>query len=390
MAKHIWYSNGTDVTGRALGDALNLTSTREKPRLAAGDVLVGWGTKTEADVTIPAGVHILNHPNAIRANRNKFTALTLMKANRDLAGHVANFCKADQVERKIAANEMSYPLFGRKNFHQGGSGLWICLSKASLRGAIEDGAQYFQSCIDIVTEYRLHVFEGRIMYAVKKTENATEAGWVAQRKEKVEDYANKNHVQINAATLDYALKVIFKEQQLPDRAVRSNHRGWKFAQVAVNTLPASLVSVATNAVKAIGLDFGAVDCAIDSNSNAWIIEVNSGPGLEGTTLEKYTEVLRSKIAEFEAADAAAAAAARRAAAPAPARAAAARPVARRAAPRRGVVEEVAPARAPRARRAVGAAAADAPEINDAGMVRVIRNVQTDAEARAVIAALMRQ
>ena len=51
MSKHIWYSGATDITGKALSEALNLTGTKTKPRrILQGDIIIGWGTKTNDNV----------------------------------------------------------------------------------------------------------------------------------------------------------------------------------------------------------------------------------------------------------------------------------------------------------------------------------------------------
>ncbi|MNY63636.1 hypothetical protein D3C86_2006230 [compost metagenome] len=47
------------------------------------------------------------------------------------------------------------------------------------------------------------------------------------------------------------------------------------------------------AVNAIGLTFGAVDVIWNEyRHQAYVLEVNTAPGLTGTTLEKYAEAFR--------------------------------------------------------------------------------------------------
>ena len=358
MSKYIWFSGATDVTGQALADALGLTGTKSKPRsIQNGDIIIGWGAKTDAAVRLDNAT-ILNHPDKIRNNRNKMSTLTSLYGNRATKPAISAFCGADEV---IAAmdrrrSDIKLPLVGRTNFHQGGKGFWTCLNKQHVERAIHDGAQYFQNYIDIKDEYRLHVAFGQVIYAVKKVENPTDAGWIAQRKEKVLDYAQKNNQNLDESTMNYVLSLLVKEAELPDRIVRSNKRGWKFSGVTLNNVSDALKAMAIKSVEVTGLDFGAVDCAIGLDNNPYLIEINSGPGLQGTALQKYVEAFRAKINEIEA----------------PAREE--RPAAR-------------PAPAARRGRAVGAAVAD--EAPNGGMTRVMRNVRNDEEAQAVIAALMR-
>jgi carbamoylphosphate synthase large subunit len=360
MAKYIWYSGATDITGQALAEALGLSGTKTKPRnLRADDIVIGWGTKIKENTNLTGTV--LNHPDKIRDNRNKFKSLEIMQGSRDLASNIAKFCPSGGVLREMGAGNMTLPLVGRTNYHQGGKGFWLCLTKQQVEKAIADGAQYFQTYIDIIDEYRLHVAFGSIIYAVKKVENPTEAGWITQRKEKVLDYAQKNNVNLDNATIDYVLGKLVKEVTLPDRIVRSNRRGWKFSHVTLNRVTTGLKNAAIKAVEVTGLDFGAVDCAMSADNTPYIIEINSGPGLQGTSLQKYIEAFTAKIAAIENPR------------PNPARRAV------------NVARNV-------ARRAVGAENAvpehPAADVENDGMARLMQNVRNDEEARAVIEALM--
>ena len=368
MAKHLWCSGATDTTGMALAQALSITGTKTKPRnIGAGDLIIGWGAKTESAVRLENAT-VWNHPDAIRHNRNKFASLQKMLADNRLSSHIAKFVAAGDAVRSIGrADGIKLPLIGRTNYHQGGKGLWICLTKAHIDQAISSGAQYFQEFIDIKDEYRLHVMFGEVVYAVKKTANPEPQSWIASRKEKIDEYAAKNGWILNQETLDRALSVLVKEAQLPDYIVRSNRRGWKFVSVNINNLNAALKAAAINTVDTIGLQFGAVDCAMDNANNPYIIEVNSGPGLQSTAFEKYVEVFRAKIAEFDAAQ-------RRREDP---------PV-RRAARAAGNA----------VRRAVGAAAAEEVQedqvVNEDALVHLMNAVRNPEEARRVLDLMARR
>lgn len=79
----------------------------------------------------------------------------------------------------------------------------------------------------------------------------------------------------------------------PDPLVRSHHRDWVFCQHNLDPIPDTVQTTAVAAVAALGLDFGGVDLAIDRNGNVAVFEVNTAPGLEGTSLLKYTEAFRN-------------------------------------------------------------------------------------------------
>jgi glutathione synthase/RimK-type ligase-like ATP-grasp enzyme len=56
--------------------------------------------------------------------------------------------------------------------------------------------------------------------------------------------------------------------------------------------PAGLSQLATNAVASLGYTMGAVDIVYnDHHGTCYVLEVNSTPGMEGTTLEKYADAI---------------------------------------------------------------------------------------------------
>lgn len=355
MPNFVWYSGATDVTGQAIAEALGITGTKTRPAWVSGDNVICWGAKTEADINVPNGVRILNHPNAIRKNRNKIQTLELMKNTRSLSNCIAPFFSLNAVDELLNRDRAEFPLIGRRSHHQGGKGFWLCLTKAQVRKAISAGAEYFQKYIDIDKEYRIHIINGDVVHAVQKVENDAENSWISQHRELINNAAEGKDLDLDDETISFVLGKLVKQQTLPDYVIRSNKRGWKFS--TVNNPPAALRDVAIRAVAAVGLDFGAVDCALDVNNAAYIIEINTGPGLQGAALDKYRACLRQWIDT--------------AIRPAP---------------------NVAKAGAAvKAKRAVGAelanGAANDADDND-GLALVMRNVRNNDEARAVIDELM--
>jgi len=284
---YIWYSGATDLTGKTLVKELDVTGGTSKP--AGKKLVIGWGTKIPEDTSLPKEVKILNHPNMIRRNRNKFTALSYMRDS-DFGVPIADFYRADEVRNHMD----NLPLIGRRNFHQGGKGFWLCLTKGQVGAAIQEGAQYFQKYIPIKDEYRLHIFNGKCIYAVKKTvRNNMKEAFIEQHKEKALNAAERNGVNIDENTMSFLLDRLGKEREHPDHIIKSNTRGWKF--VRVKAPKKELVNAAIASLKALKLDFGAVDCCLDEDGNPWVIEVNTGPGLKGASLNAWVKDMKAVI-----------------------------------------------------------------------------------------------
>ena len=73
--------------------------------------------------------------------------------------------------------------------------------------------------------------------------------------------------------------------------IRNHSSGWIYARTDV-AIPDMLCPIAIQAVKLLGLDFGAVDIGHKVNDNKFFVfEVNTAPGLEGSTLDKYTKAI---------------------------------------------------------------------------------------------------
>ena len=77
--------------------------------------------------------------------------------------------------------------------------------------------------------------------------------------------------------------------------IRNKANGWVFCREQVSVLDC-VIEESIKAVNALGLDFGAVDIGYNSYCNkAYVYEVNTSPGIEGTTLQKYVQYLKRKL-----------------------------------------------------------------------------------------------
>lgn len=85
-------------------------------------------------------------------------------------------------------------------------------------------------------------------------------------------------------------------REVTDEFVRNHGNNWIFARNGID-LPEDCKVQAIAAVKALGLDFGAVDIAYRERENqAFVLEVNTAPGFDvgSTTLARYEQAFREE------------------------------------------------------------------------------------------------
>lgn len=78
----------------------------------------------------------------------------------------------------------------------------------------------------------------------------------------------------------------------PNWQVRNHANGFVYVREGVNP-PTCVLDNAKAVFEATGLDFGAVDVIWnETQERAWVLEINSAPGLEGQTVEDYASFFR--------------------------------------------------------------------------------------------------
>ena len=71
--------------------------------------------------------------------------------------------------------------------------------------------------------------------------------------------------------------------------IRNHQNGWVYCRENI-TEPDDLRTQALRAATAVGIKHGAVDVIYNQHENkCYVLEINSAPGIEGTTLEKYVD-----------------------------------------------------------------------------------------------------
>lgn len=76
-----------------------------------------------------------------------------------------------------------------------------------------------------------------------------------------------------------------------DTRIRNVHNGYVYCRDGINP-PDGASDLAVRAVAALGYQYGAVDVIYNEHRNqSYVLEVNSRPGLMGTTLDKYSDAI---------------------------------------------------------------------------------------------------
>lgn len=165
-----------------------------------------------------------------------------------------------QVSRSRSALEGSSDIWIARTVLNGSGGAGIIVVRPG--DPIPD-APLYTKYVRKSREYRLHVVGGEVIFYQEKRK--------------------KNGVE---QTRDQAL-------------IRNHDNGWVFAENDIR-LPESSVwenvkATAVGAVRALGLDFGAVDLVLArDNATPYVLEVNTAPGIESTRLlEAYVRAFKA-------------------------------------------------------------------------------------------------
>ncbi len=207
---------------------------------------LSWGYGSDdVDSCLLVSNNCLNNPLNVRFNANKYLSLKLLKNSGFPTVEVLSSDKILQSYR-----ERPRVIIARPTHHRGGTDLMTCLCENDIRLAIQQGYTLFKDYIPNKNEYRLHVFNGQIIIISKKPK----VNGVAQ-----------NHVD--------------------GCAFRTLH------VTELNPLKYAQMVKLSESVKALGLNFGAVDVIEDERGKLWVLEVNTATGLSDSHIELYARMI---------------------------------------------------------------------------------------------------
>lgn len=249
------YKMGSE-SAKALGELLDSKRVRDTGRYKpkSGQTIINWGngrSPSWSGVASSRGVRIINSASAVNVAGNKLSTFqALQRAGVSIPEFTTSVGMAQQWLRDGEIVVERHDLRGSS-----GKGIRIVsLNDEDTEAELRD-APLYTKFLDKSAEYRVHIFRGQMIDFVQKKRVSSE-----RRDDSFNPY------------------------------VSSMEHGWVFTRTEVPEVP-SVIRVAKQAVEALGLDFGAVDIMF-YEGRSYVLEVNTAPGLAGTTLVKYGNALR--------------------------------------------------------------------------------------------------
>lgn len=209
-------------------------------KVKATDAVINWGVSNMAVLNTP----MLNKPQAVKSAADKLKAFTMF------------------AESEVSAVEWT--------FDQSVAQIWcdqeyVIVVRNKLTGHSGDGIVIIDKCGEVPQAplYTKYIFKEREF---------------------------RVHV-VCGKVVDTARKIKDPDREVTNWKVRSHENGFIFARQNINPSQAR-DDLALAAVVALGLDFGAVDILEDKKGKFYVLEVNTGPGLEGQTITSYEKAFK--------------------------------------------------------------------------------------------------
>jgi glutathione synthase/RimK-type ligase-like ATP-grasp enzyme len=105
------------------------------------------------------------------------------------------------------------------------------------------------------------------------------------------------HISSSLSIMDVQRKIRDPQQTPTEWRIRAHKNGFIYVRNSGEP-PQDVLDQANKAFLNSGLDFGAVDVIYNKNrEKAYVLEINTAPGLQGQTLEKYVEALSQEFVD---------------------------------------------------------------------------------------------
>ncbi len=247
-------SNATDET------ILKIKRKGSKFVGGADKLVINWGCTSSYSDQVNKS-YVINQPAAVRIASNK---RTFFETASDYCSKMGIECFTPEFylskEDAFTSIKSGNTLFARTvlNGHSGEGIEEISSKNVDSVTDIPDAGLYVKY-VPKKYEYRYHIFNGRVI--------------------DVQEKRRSNNVEVD----------------LVNWRVRSYENGFVYCRENLVT-DRRAATVAVEAIRACGLDFGAVDIIYNKKQNKYyVLEVNTAPGVSGTTADKYKEAITSLL-----------------------------------------------------------------------------------------------
>lgn len=217
-------------------------------------LVINWGNSMTNEELEKASV--LNHPSAVRRASNKLEFFNLVKGKIPIPDFTTDMLEAYTWLEAGDTIVVRETLTGHS-----GAGITLLENKQQYENYNHKNARMYVRYIPKKEEYRVHVVDGKVIDV--------------QQKRKHKDAIN------------------------PNWKIRNHHTGFIYARENVALPSEDIAAHAIEAVNLANLHFGAVDVIWNNYRNiGYILEVNTAPGLEGETVEKYSNAFSLSYESF--------------------------------------------------------------------------------------------
>ena len=239
-------SNGAAELAQALG-IKRIKRDNSKFKGGPTKTVINWGS-TELPVEVQKS-KVLNRPEAVKKCTNKLVFFNTVAGNVSIPDFTNDY---DTAVRWVGEGNT---VCARKVLNGHGADGLVLMSQDNPREWVK--APLYTKYVPKRDEYRVHVIKGNVVHIQRK-----------------------------------ALRPGRAEEGEINWKVRNLENGFIYVIGDVNP-PEDVLLQAKKAVETIGLDFGAVDVIYNEKKDkAFVLEINTAPGLQGETIQKYAEALK--------------------------------------------------------------------------------------------------
>lgn len=248
---------------KELAEALGINRLRHKGGKFVGSrnkVVLNWGATPDKIPENVASCTFINNPVNVQYAVNK--DVTFQKFQEAGVAHPEWTTSNEEAQRMLGRGHM---VFARTQL-RAHSGRGIVILDPEFSDNWNTRAPLYVKYIPKKDEYRIHIFRGQVIDV--------------QRKGLKEELQGTEGVN-------------FKIRNLANGFVYTRNDANGVSLINSNHVPNIAKDVAIAAVAALGLDFGAADIIYNERQNrAYCLEVNTAPGLMGTTVTNYANAMR--------------------------------------------------------------------------------------------------